>query len=47
MNIEVSSKEAISDTQCISCHQCTSDAACPIKDTVTISISKESAKHEA
>ena len=41
MNIEVSSKEVIRNHQCISCHQCTSEVSCPVKDTVTISVMKE------
>ncbi len=47
MNIEVSSKEVISDLQCISCHKCTSEVSCPVKDTVTISVKKEGAAHES
>jgi polyferredoxin len=46
MNIEVSKKETVSDAQCISCHKCTSDIACPVKDTVTISAGKERARIE-
>ncbi|MGE4352925.1 MAG: 4Fe-4S binding protein [Oscillospiraceae bacterium] len=48
MNIEVSGKAVIRNHQCISCHKCTSDVSCPVKDTVTISISKEKegARHE-
>jgi len=34
MNIEVSKKEVIRDHQCIRCGECTSEAACPIADTV-------------
>jgi len=46
MNIEVSGKEIIRDHQCISCHQCTSEVSCPVKNTVTISVLKEDASHE-
>ncbi len=46
MNVEVSGKEVISDLQCISCHKCTSEVSCPVKDTVTISVRKEGAAHE-
>lgn len=37
MNINVSEKQIIHDHQCISCMKCTSDAACPVSDTVTFS----------
>ena len=43
MNIEVSKQEVILNHQCIACHRCTSEAACPIKDTVTISTKKDNA----
>lgn len=46
MNIVVSEKEIVKDPQCISCYKCTSDAACPIQNTVTISAGKEGAHHE-
>ncbi|MCF7945210.1 MAG: 4Fe-4S binding protein [Spirochaetia bacterium] len=35
MNIEVSSKSTIRDHQCISCYACTSEASCPVDDTVS------------
>lgn len=41
MNIEVSKANTVSSHQCISCNKCTSEMACPIKDTVTISAVKE------
>ncbi len=44
MNIPVSEKETIRNHQCISCYKCTSDAVCPISDTVTISVKKGGAK---
>lgn len=34
MNIVVSDKEAVTDHQCISCLECTSEQSCPIKNTV-------------
>lgn len=39
MNIVVSDKEAVKDHQCISCYECTSDASCPVEDTVSMSTS--------
>ncbi len=41
MNIEVSTKDMVRDHQCIRCYQCTSETACPVKDTVAIAIKKE------
>lgn len=38
MNIDVSSSKTIYNHQCISCLKCTSENACPIKDTVTLRI---------
>lgn len=46
MNIEVSGKEVVRDHQCISCHKCTSEVSCPVKDTVTISVKKGGAGRE-
>jgi len=37
MNIEVSHQTTIRDPRCISCHECVSGNACPVKDTVTVS----------
>ncbi len=37
MNIDVSKAKAIRDTRCITCLECTSEAACPIEDTVLLS----------
>ncbi len=34
MNITVSTSGAVRDHQCISCMKCTSEAACPVKNTV-------------
>lgn len=45
MNIKVSGKKAIRDPQCISCHKCTSYAACPVADTILLA-AKEEASHE-
>ena len=36
MNIEVSTGKAIRDHQCITCMQCTSEAACPVANTVEL-----------
>ena len=41
MNIEVSKVSTVYNHQCISCHQCSSDVSCPMKDTVVISSKKE------
>lgn len=43
MNIKVSELKVVKDHQCISCMECTSEAACPIVDTVEF---KTSAKLE-
>ena len=37
MNINVSEKTTVLNHQCISCMKCTSEAACPINDTVELS----------
>lgn len=42
MNIEVSTKDNVSNHQCISCLKCTSDDACPINDTVELKIGGKS-----
>ena len=36
MNIEVSTKEVVTNHQCISCMKCTSEEACPISNTVEL-----------
>jgi polyferredoxin len=36
MNIEVSTSKVVRDHQCISCLECTSDAACPVPATVNM-----------
>jgi len=46
MNIEVSEKEIIRDHRCISCHKCSSEITCPVKDTVVISAGKSGVSHE-
>ncbi len=38
MNIRVSTAGRVRDHQCISCMKCTSESACPVKDTVNLSI---------
>lgn len=41
MNITVSTTAAVRDHQCISCMKCTSEAACPIQDTVRFKVIKD------
>ena len=36
MNIEVSASKTVYNHQCISCMKCTSEHACPVKDTVNL-----------
>jgi len=36
MNIEVSTSGVVRDHQCITCMECTSERACPVKDTVDL-----------
>jgi polyferredoxin len=36
MNIDVATKGTVRDHQCIACLKCTSEAACPVKDTVEL-----------
>lgn len=38
MNIPVSEKNIIRDHQCITCMECTSEACCPVRETVVLSI---------
>jgi ferredoxin len=40
MNIEVAKAGIVRDHQCISCMKCTSESACPVKDTVVFSSAK-------
>ncbi len=44
MNIEVSSKEAVKDHQCITCLNCTSDSSCPVGNTVQLMPSVKTAE---
>jgi polyferredoxin len=37
MNIPVSEQDVIRDHQCITCLECTSEACCPVKETVVLS----------
>ncbi len=37
MNIGVSKAKAVRDVRCITCLECTSEAACPVEDTVALS----------
>ena len=38
MNINVSQANAVSNHQCITCLECTSEAACPVADTVNLAL---------
>lgn len=38
MNIQVSQVKVVRDHQCISCMECTSEAVCPVADTVVLSL---------
>lgn len=40
MNIRVSSSGVVRDHQCISCMKCTSEAACPVANTVELTTGK-------
>lgn len=40
MNIEVSTSGTVRDHQCITCLKCTSEAACPVPDTVELAVGK-------
>lgn len=41
MNIKVSEKDTVRDTQCISCLECTSENSCPVKNTVSLTNSSK------
>lgn len=45
MNIQISNKEKITDLQCISCYECTSERNCPIIDTVNLQTNSKSDGH--
>jgi polyferredoxin len=38
MNIDVATKDAVLDHQCIRCMECTSENVCPVEDTVSLKI---------
>lgn len=40
MNIRVSTSKKVRDLQCISCMMCTSESACPVEDTVNMSLGR-------
>ncbi len=40
MRINVSDKKKVSDLQCISCYECTSERSCPVKNTVNMQTCK-------
>ena len=44
MNIDVATDGVVKDHQCISCMKCTSEAACPVGDTVNFSLAKPKKK---
>ena len=44
MNIQVSRKNKITDHQCISCYECTSERSCPIPDTVNMKAAENDLK---
>ncbi|MBI9096494.1 MAG: 4Fe-4S binding protein [Sphaerochaeta sp.] len=44
MNIDVATDNVVRDHQCISCMKCTSEAACPVGDTVDFSLAKPKKK---
>lgn len=46
MRINVSEKTKVSDLQCISCYECTSERSCPVQDTVAMQAGKNSGKEE-
>jgi polyferredoxin len=41
MNLSISDTGTVRSHQCISCHLCTSEAACPVRDTVVIATKEE------
>lgn len=41
MNIKVSAAKTVRDHQCISCMKCSSEQACPVQDTVSLSAKEE------
>ncbi len=45
MNIEVSKVNTVKNHQCISCMKCTSEAYCPVKNTVEITTSNKEVKY--
>ena len=44
MNITVSTKDAVRNHQCITCHECLSGLACPVENTVVVAAGKGGAK---
>jgi len=44
MNIDVATSGVVRDHQCISCMKCTSEAVCPVEDTVNFSVAKPKKK---
>lgn len=42
MNLDVSKKETVKDTQCIRCYECTSEISCPVPNTVAMKAGRKS-----
>ena len=47
MNIVISDKDKVTDAQCISCYECTSEASCPVPDTVNLELKMKTSKVES
>jgi polyferredoxin len=47
MNIDVAKQETVTDLQCISCLECTSERACPVEDIVEMSLRLKRAAADA
>jgi|GEM_PF-42353 len=43
MNIDVAKQDKVTDFQCISCYECTSERACPVADTVDMALASRKA----
>ena len=46
MNIVISDKDNVTDVQCISCYECTSEASCPVPDTVNLELKMKTSQIE-
>lgn len=47
MNIDISTKKAITDIKCIRCLKCTSENACPVEETLELRMKERGDVHEA